>query len=370
MIKIDEFKAKIHEYKVPDLNINFINRENEFEKFLELIRYYEEADPINSLIYVISGPWGCGKTEFAKALTHVLRGVDNIIISYMNLPRSSIKEEFFATTSKSLAKIIEDLVRELLGDRVKLLFHIYDVIRYIAERVKLKEKKIILIFDEVTIALEKYKISVRDLIAGVGKEIYDLAWKYHCQINIVFLTSELTTMYYFKREEGKNLLVYQIWHLNKKSFEQLLLELNCLINFETLWKLTGGNPRAIYELFSYKWNLEMWLNRMIETTSSVLKEFCRIRNIALTKVFEEIKEKINKIDELEMHPIWDLLLKYNIVTQLYSKWLDEKPRKTYWIGKYAAFQMPVYYWIIKSFIEKFTLDITPQDIMKAIESSD
>ncbi len=367
MIEVNKLKGKLHKYKVPDLNVNFVNRENEFEKFLGLIKYHEEVNPVNSLIYVISGPWGCGKTEFAKALTYVLKDVDDIIISYMNLPRSSIEEEFFATTSKNIVEIMESLVRELLGDRVRLLLHVYDVVKYIASRIRLKDKRIILIFDEVTVTLERYKVTIRDLIAGLSKEIYDLAWKYHCQVNVILLTSELTTMYYFKREEGKNLLIYQMWHLSKKPFEQLLSKLNCPLNFAMLWKLTGGNPRAIYELFSYKWNLEMWLDRIIEVTSSAFKEFCRVKGLTLGQILGETRNVMENIDNLELHPIWDFLLKYNLVTQLYNKWLNKRPEETYWIGRHVAFQMPVYYLIVKSFIEKRTLDVSPQDITIMIE---
>ncbi len=58
------------------------------------------------------------------------------------------------------------------------------------------------------------------------------------------------------------------------------------------------------------------------------------------------------------------MLRNNIVTPLYSKWLDKKPGKTYWIGQDAAYQLPAHYWTVRTMVQKQTLYIEPKDIIQ------
>ncbi|RLE57934.1 MAG: hypothetical protein DRJ40_01640 [Thermoprotei archaeon] len=184
--------TKLHKYIVPDLNINFVDRDREYEKLLELIRYGEETKPEHSLNLVITGPWGCGKTEFMRATTHALQQDPEILITYMNLPKAAVREEFYIATEDSVVEALENLVKELVGDRAKLLLHLYNIVKYIAKRLNLKGRKLVLIFDEVTVPLNRYRLTIRDLVTGLSKEIYDIAHEHRCQVHVILLTSEQT----------------------------------------------------------------------------------------------------------------------------------------------------------------------------------
>ncbi|RLE57933.1 MAG: hypothetical protein DRJ40_01635 [Thermoprotei archaeon] len=160
--------------------------------------------------------------------------------------------------------------------------------------------------------------------------------------------------------------MYQIWNLDREAHDELLNKLKTPLNHNQLWQLTGGNPRAIYELHIQKWNIGSWLQKIIEIVKTTIKEYCREKQKPPIQVLQELKQTLDNIDELELHPIWDYMLRNNIVTPLYSKWLDKKPSKTYWIGEDTAYQLPAHYWTIRTMVQKQTLNIEPKDIIQEI----
>ena len=344
-----------------------MDREIETMNLLDLIRYPDYIDPTNSFNIVISGPWGCGKTEFMRALTYSLSKIEDFLIMYMNLPKSYVKEEFYATTDINIIQVIEEFITSTLGIRSKIITCIYDLINYLSKRFKLKDKRLIIILDEVVNSIKQIGLTIRDLVTGLSKEIYDIAWKFHCQIHTILVTSEQTALYEFKREEGKNLLIYQIWHLNKDSFIRILQEINCPIDHKLIVELSGYCPRIVHELKILNWNLEKWISKIIENVQVTLKKCIRELGKNIQEVIKELLNTIENVDKIEYTKLWDYLLENNIVTPLFNKWLSNKPSKDTWIGDYVAYKIPAYYYVIKTIVNKRSIDITIQDILKEIE---
>ncbi len=366
MNSIYEVINRLQTYLVPDLNINFINRDHEVEALFRILKLGKEIEPANSLNLVITGPWGCGKTEFARALTNALKFDEDFIVIYMNLPKSPIKEEFFIPTSSEIIESIEELVTSFIGDRAKLLFHVYEIVKNLAKRVKLRNKFLLIFFDEVTVSLAKFSVNVSELIAGLSKEIYSIAWKYYCQVHIILLTSEQAVMKYFKREEGKNFLIYGIWHLSENDFYKLLRSINCPIDKKLVWKVSGGCPRIAYELKIRNWDIENLINDKIKHLKECLASYCKTFKVSINHLIREIERWLHNLDELSFYPSWDFLVSGNIVINLPTKWLDKKPSYSYWIGYNNAFQIPLYYWILKVISEEKSLNISAQDVLSYI----
>ena len=86
----------------------------------------------------------------------------------------------------------------------------------------------IIIFDEVTRSLNRYRISIRDFTSSLDKKIHIIVEEF--KLNKIFpiiITSDLTAIEKFEREQGKSLHVLLMWHLTKSSYFELLNELKC-----------------------------------------------------------------------------------------------------------------------------------------------
>ncbi len=354
-----------HEYRVSDLGIRIVDRDEELLEMLKLLRFGEDVDPRNSLIYVVSGPWGCGKTEFARALTRALSTAKEVIATYINVPQSFALEEFYGTTPSEIVGIVENFVENFLGDRGKLLFNLYKLVKHLVNALKVRNRRLVLIFDEVTSTLDRYRVSIRDLVAGLSKEIYDAAWSFGCEVYVVMLTSECTALYDFKREEGKNMVVYQMWHLDKKHLARILEELGSPHDVEAVWKLCGGCPRAVYELWRREWMLERWVSPYIDKVRISLQSYARSHRVAEKELLREISRLVEDLDALELHPLWNEFLKNNVVTPIFSEWLGGKaPPNEAWIGNSIAFQMPIYRTVLETMAEEGRLGVEPSKVLR------
>ncbi len=352
-------------YIVPDLNIPFVDRTSEFKSLLDL--FQREV----SWIHVLTGPWGCGKTEFARAVTHCLSNDSKFIILYTNLTESEI-DKALSPTHRELSKILNTLIRDVLHDVLKIPLSLYTVLEYIKQRIELRDKTFIVIIDEITRSLETYKLSIRDYVSGLSKKIYEIEREYKCKTHVLLLTSDQTAAEFFDREQGKNLTLYLMWNLDKDSTFRLLEELSCSTDFEIVWKLTGGNPREICVLkIVYGWNIEKWLESKIEYCREV---FLKARDLDQASVLKLVVENIDEVPsyspEMEFLPRYvliNMLYRLNIIIRVDARLskISKLPNEP-WIGKRRAFQQPVYYWILRTILTK-GMDITPRDVLRNIE---
>ena len=106
-MKVSEVIEKLRNYKIPELNIHFINREYEIEQLLNRVVNLEI-----SWIHVIYGSWGCGKSEFFRAFTQCSNFTDDYIIIYVDLTETElIKAIHFPEVNLKnfIVKVVEEL---------------------------------------------------------------------------------------------------------------------------------------------------------------------------------------------------------------------------------------------------------------------
>ena len=374
MPTLNQIIQALHDYTVPDLGIKFVNREQETEKILSnIIKLNQPTHPTNSLIHVITGPWGCGKTELFKALTQATNKIrelkERTLTLYINLSEEEI-DKACTPTPNPISQTIKETTRTILKDHLKTLLHLYTPIRALHDRLHIKEKKIIITFDEATRSLEKYKIPIRDLIAGLSKKIYDIAWEYNAEIHTILLTSEQTAIEHFSKQLGKNMTIHLLWNLQKTHIPPILKALKSPIDTQTAWKITGGNPREIYKIHLHQWNLKPYIEEQIATHKQLLRKYTREKRENPTQTLTELAPLLDNIDDLDTHPIWDTLIQNNITIYIDARYrkISQPPTNTEWIGKRIAFQTPIHYHILKTMTTRKTTDITPQQILPQLTS--
>ncbi len=358
----------VRDYVVPDLGIGFVDREFEVGKLLgEYIRGrgYEH-------LMVVTGPWGCGKSQFARAIVHALSKVGNYIAVYVDLTQEEIGKVVYPLHTK-VSEVLMKLISEVLGDVVKIPLYLYQLFTELRRVTELEGKVFLLIIDEVTRSLEKYRLSIRDFISCMSMKIFEIRDEVGLEsLYSIVLTSEQTAMQYFLREIGKNMYVYLLWNLPREAHDLLLsrLDIPPSLSTELLWRLTGGNPREVKCLRDFNWNVSEYVSARIELMRDVYRYAARIGVLDyLRTITESVDELVPYVPD-EVSPefrLCEFLLRNNVVIRVDARLrkLSKVPSEP-WVGKVWSFQVPIYYWILKTMVSKQCEKVTPRDVISVV----
>mgnify|MGYP000601385557 CR=1 FL=1 len=360
-----ETLSRLHEYVVPDLGVKFIDRELEFEK---LIKHYCRGDA--PWIHVITGPWGCGKTQFARAMTYALQFSSDYVVFYVNLSEEELDRVFYPTKPE-LQDLVIKLVIEVLGGTVlKLPTNLYRFVKYVVERLRVRGKIFLVIIDEITRSLDQYRVSIRDYVASLSLKIYDISNEYSCTFYPILLTSDQTATELFIRERGKNLSTHLLWNLPKEALTELLQLLNSPLDTAVVWYITGGNPREVLLLMrEYRWELIPYIDARVRDVVSVIAEYIRDVGISIDEVIHQCRVAVENPDYLSYQRFWNYLLRYNV-----AMYVDARLHRLStidrceWIGEDCAFQLPIYYWILRAIVDRRRLRVTARDVLEVLRS--
>ena len=347
----------MRKYRIPEFNIPFLNRESELKRILDFI--FESEVSWNRVIY---GPWGCGKTELGRFLASALSLFKDVFVLYVDLSRYEIHKAFI-TVPKAKEFLIQ-IVKEVLRDFLKVPLSLYELFTELKKRITLKDKYIVVIIDEITKSVEKYGISIRDYVSAIDRLIHELREDLKSKpITTLMLTSDQTATFIFRREVGKSLSVYMMWHLDEDTVSDFAKIIDSPLNPNMLWKLTGGCPRDILELkMVYKWNVNEWISRK-ESMLYDIYEYAKRRGI-----IEYLREIVDDVDRVVL-PLLEpsepediltkMLLENNIIIRLESKYntISRLPHEN-WIGKRWAWQQPIYKIIFEKLLRENSLNIS------------
>jgi len=357
---------RLSKYTIPGLKINFINRELEF---IKLINWVTQSEiPWNFVVY---GPWGCGKSEFARAFTWSLRETEDINVIYINLAEELTDIILFS--KPEIEKYVKSIFKELFNKYIDVVLNLYKLIKNVHKHINLRGTRVIIIVDEVKKALNTYGETIEYLITNAESTIRRSTVELHLKsMNIIFITSEQTLIENIFKYEGKSLTTLMMWHLPKREFLKLLTSLKIPREMhETATKLSGGCPRTAIELKRvYTNDVELWLIGIIEKVITTLVKYSRTHNKTIDEIINELKAVVDNVDKITLTKAYDILLENNIITPLTVKYkhlstIEENPS----IGKRVAFQIPAYYYCIKAIVKNNSFDILTKDILNEVNTS-
>jgi hypothetical protein len=315
------------------LEIEFVDRERALKQVEEL------AEKGTRFPIVVFGPEGCGKTAWLKQATFILRelGFEAIYID-------PLRRDFIAYTEiKEVAKKLAEATAEVIGiAQVKLATLALDVIKDLISI--WKKKRVAILVDEVfqAIGLDKAEIYVKSLLNLIE---YPPA-NYEAIVSIVATSEGIT-----RGKIGRHLwaLLKPMWNMCKSGFEEIYEKIpGQKPPFEKIWKITGGNPRMLAQLYEFKWDVELVIRNLTEAKK--LDTFISSLSDDEKKWLSEAIIDPDSLLTRDRIPLLNKLVELNLVIDAVPErdqriWIDVPPLERdleLGIGKHVAWQIPLY----------------------------
>jgi energy-coupling factor transporter ATP-binding protein EcfA2 len=369
---IERVTLSLTRYTMTEPNIGslrFVDRVREAKAILD----ESEKAVLNGMITVLYGPKGCGKTSLFKALHDIVTSMEDADVDVVLV--GSEKEAWRAEklyAPKSLGEILKE-VKGILGfdisstgevtsslavDATKIISL---MVGYIAQLLK-SRRKVIIVLDEVKADSSERLAEFRGWLEGFANTLKWDAGKYWMEkggsISVVALTSDALVSE-IRYKVGFKVNWALIWNLPYNAMVELAEQLNLSVDAELLWRLTGGNPRALTSIRSR--GLELWLRADVVDVLARIVE--GLRGEWRGDVWSEITEAVSNIDDASFR-LKIALLKHNVLiyTGGVYAYISDIPKEE-WVGRYYAYQIPAYYYALKAMVARRSLHVTPDDIL-------
>jgi len=153
-----------------------------------------------------------------------------------------------------------------------------------------------------------------------------------------------------------------MWNMSREGFKQLYDQIpGEKPQFEEIWRLTGGNPAALEQLYRYSWrfdrtiddiamrkNLRIFISSLSSTELEILKDILREPDIIIERLRESEAQKLRM-----------KLIELNLIVELWDRdpwlWIDTPPPEKdteLGIGKYFAWQTPLHREAVRRTLER------------------
>jgi energy-coupling factor transporter ATP-binding protein EcfA2 len=368
---IERVTLSLARYTITEPNIGplrFVDRVREARAVLD----EGEKAVLNGMITVLYGPKGCGKTSLFKALHDIVTSMQDADIDVVIV--SSEKEAWRAEklyAPKSLGDILKE-VKGILGfdiastgevkstlaiDATKIISL---MVGYIARMLRSK-RKIVIVLDEVKADSSERLAEFRGWLEGFANTLKWDAGKYWVEkggsISVVALTSDALVSE-IRYKVGSKVNWALIWNLPYNAMIELAEQLNLSIDPELLWRLTGGNPRALVGIKVA--GLKGWID--LDVLGRVWRVIKEAGVTARASIWDELKVVTDSIDDGGAG-LLNIMEKHNIAVFIGGSTKISDIPKEEWVGRYYAYQIPAYYYALKAMVARRSLHVTPDDIL-------
>jgi len=315
----------------PRLEVEFTDR----DRALEQVREFAEKGTRYPV--VVYGPEGCGKTAWLKQSAEILKDLGFNVI-YVN----PLHREFITYTDvrEVIQKFVE-VVGEVTGiAQLKLATLTTLAVKELLSR--WSRRKVAVLVDDVfqAVGLDKAETYVKELLGLIEypPESYE-------SIVAIVATSEGITRWRIGRHRWAWLI--PMWNMSKEGFRGLYEKLpGSKSSFEDVWRLAGGNPDMLSQLYQVRWDFNVIVKSLIEE-KRLTPTFINTWRSWLEKAVEdpdtlwspEVPGEL--VNELESRN----LIIYFLRDRDPQLWIDEPPPEKdleLGIGKHVAWQTPLH----------------------------
>jgi energy-coupling factor transporter ATP-binding protein EcfA2 len=325
------------------LEVEFADRDRALQQVLEW------SERGTRFPVVVFGPEGCGKTAWLRQAAEILREsgyevfyihpLDKLVYAEVSIP--SVREAFLELARKALAE-------EAPG---RVAWALFDFVR---DLLRARRAKVAIVADDVfqAIGLEKAAGYVKGLLNTIEHPLYS----YERMVVIVATSEGLS-----RREIGRHLWaeILPMWNMGREGFEELYEQVpSPKPDVEEAWKLTGGNPRVLAQLYEAKWQPEKVVDALAER-----KKLAALLPSLSSEEREWLRQAVEDPDTLlarERIPLMEKLVELNlIVDSVYKRedwlWIDQPPPEKdpdLGIGRRVAWQSPLHREAVRRALEK------------------
>ena len=331
-------------YFAKDLEIEFVDRVRSVKQV------YEFSERSTRYPVVVYGPEGCGKTSWLLQAIEVLRELEFNVI-YFN----PLKRMFDVDVGvESFRQRVLELVRQAVSE-VEFARLVWLVIDFANEALRCGRKKLAVVVDDVF-----QFMGVREAAAIVKAILNIIEYPPGSYESVVALiaTSEDVSRYEVGRHRWAE--IRDMWNMSKEGFRELYDKLpSTKPSFEDVWRLTGGNPDLLSQLYQCGWSIDYVVKNVIG--SKGLYTFATSLNTDEKGWLLEAITDPDTLMQRERIPLLNKLVELNLVVDgiVFRDeflWIDEPPPERdqeLGIGKYVAWHTPIHREVVRKVLEVF-----------------
>jgi len=355
------------------MNVRFVDREIETKRIID---DYEKTI-FGGMINILYGPKGCGKTTFFKALKFASESQDvDIDVLYISREYEETPELVKLYIPKRFNQILKEIA-SAIGGSVEISYEgsgvvsasiaLFRVVRTAVESIVKGVKggrKIIIVVDEVRAdsdeSLSKLRGWLETFANDLGYMNLDYKNKTGGFITVITLVSD-ALIAEIRHIVGAKVAWSLMWNLSREAMKELAEELNLDIETDILWRLTGGNPRALQTIAIHgleKWFKDEILKDLRDLYRDLLSIF-RDRDV----VWRELEQVLQNIDQSPASMLRSMLRRNIIIYIGAASSLSKIPVNEPWIMEDFAYQMPAFYHTLKIMISRRSIDVALKDVL-------
>jgi energy-coupling factor transporter ATP-binding protein EcfA2 len=363
---VEEVVSRLSSFRVPGFNFRFVDREREARAILDV----SGGVVMGGWITVIYGPKGCGKTELFRALYNVSReagGVDFVIV---RSEREAWRvDELLASRGLrgALSRVAGSLGFEVLSSGevrgfVDVAKFVGALAGYIAYRLR-RGRRVVIVVDEVRGDSDVRLAEFRGWLEGFANTLREHSSRYEGRggsIAVVVLTSDAMVRE-IRNRVGSKVAWALLWNLPYEAMVDLAGQLELGEDPRLLWRLTGGNPRALVDI-KFR-GLKRWIeDEVLRPVRDVVEE---VRGVLGEKLWDEIGVAVEDIDEAD-YRLKLSMLRHNIAIYVAgATHLTELPREG-WVRERYAYQMPAYQHALKLAHERRDVRLKAESVLESL----
>ncbi|MDT7889686.1 MAG: hypothetical protein RQ885_12040 [Desulfurococcales archaeon] len=246
--------------------------------------------------------------------------------------------------------------------------------RVLASLKSLKADRVLVVADEERAAgniegFRNWLERMANFVAYINEDYTELG----SEASLIVLTSDALAAKIYE-VVGNKVSWALMWSLPRNASEDLISQigLQCKVARELgisseeaneiLWRLAGGNPRALGLIWEK--GIKKWLE--VEVIDGIRRFARDLPKGQRGKALEEISASLDKVDDMGwLDPsVRNIMLKHNIIIYIVGADKISEIAGEPWIGREYAYQLPAYYYALKIMARKRSMDISPEEVIK------